>query len=140
MRLLDAMAKCLAAITVQNGFRTDAGLAWTLEPTPADGTADAVLTAVIDKQQRAVDPALSKTHRLTTVSVMAKVPAALGSGQTQLDAMVSDIEEAMANQQHQYPRGISFPIYVSMEPLMPESAGAGWVGVAVTYQSNTPNK
>lgn len=138
-RLLDGFALCLSRITVANGFITDAGLTWTSEPHQVDARANAVLTAVIEKQQRAADPALVRTHRLTTVAVLAKVPAGMEDYQARLDEIVSDIEQAIEGQQKAFPVGVQFPTYVAMEPLSPE-AGAGWVGAAVTFHSHIPIK
>lgn len=140
--LLEAMGITLQAITKGADFLTDAGTGWTLEPGPGDQDTEAVLTAVIEKQQRATDPAKVNTHRLTTISVMAKVPADTDRYQEVLDDLVSDIESALDNSAtaRNYPVGIQVPVYVGMEPLLPEKAGAGWVGVLMTYQSNIPKK
>ncbi|MEA9653089.1 hypothetical protein VDF32_02745 [Xanthomonas campestris pv. raphani] len=104
-----------------------------------DADEAAVLTVLVTKQQRASQPALVRTHRLTTVVVVVKVPAALDASQASLDAAVEDIETAMSEQQQRYPTGIEFPQYLSMEPVKPD-AGTGWVGALVTYQSHIPIK
>ena len=70
-QLLLAMGKTLQLISTENGYLTDAGAGWTLEPAPGDQDTLAVLTAVIEKQQRAETPSKVNTHRLTTVSVIA---------------------------------------------------------------------
>lgn len=141
-QLLEAMGQTLQQISLNNGYLTDAGTGWTLEPAPGDQDTTAVLTAIIEKQQRATDAARVHTHRLTTVSVIAKVPADTEKYQAVLDDLVSDIESALESAQtaRNYPVGIQVPVYVGMEPLMPEKAGAGWVGVLLTYQSNIPKK
>ncbi|WP_313493752.1 hypothetical protein [Stenotrophomonas sp.] len=140
--LLEAMGVTLQGITLQAGFLTDAGAGWTLEPGPGDQDTEAVLTAVIEKQQRATDPAKVNSHRLTTVSVMAKVPADTEKYQEVLDDLISDIEAALDNNAtaRNYPPSHQVPVYVGMEPLLPEKAGAGWVGVLMTYQSHIPKK
>lgn len=139
-QLLEAIGLSLAGISKANGYLTDAGAGWTLEPTPGDQDTTAVLTALIEKQQRATDPAKVSSHRLTTVSVIAKVPSDNEKYQETLDCLVSDIEMALESRvtARNYPPGIQVPVYVGMEPLMPEKAGAGWVGVLLTYQSNIP--
>ncbi len=139
-QLLEAIGLTLSAISKANGYLTDAGAGWTLEPTPGGQDTTAVLTALIEKQQRATDPAKVSSHRLTTVSVIAKVPSDTEKYQETLDCLVCDIELALESRAtaRNYPPGIQVPVYVGMEPLMPEKAGAGWVGVLLTYQSNIP--
>jgi len=141
-QLLLAMGTTLQLISTQNGYLTDAGSGWTLEPAPGDQDTQAVLTAVIEKQQRPDTPAKVHTHRLTTVSVIAKVPADTEGYQQRLDDLVTDIEAAMDSREvaRNFPDGIQVPVYVGMEPLMPEKASAGWVGVLLTYQSHIPKK
>lgn len=141
-QLLDAMGVTLQQISKANGYLTDAGTGWTLEPTPGDQDTAAVLTAVIEKQQRATDPAKVSTHRLTTLSVIARVPSQIEDYQAGLDDLISDIEAALESREtaRNYPKGVQVPVYVGMEPLMPEKAGAGWVGVLITYQTNIPKK
>ncbi|MBA0284466.1 hypothetical protein EGJ24_01345 [Stenotrophomonas maltophilia] len=136
------MGVTLQQISKANGYLTDAGTGWTLEPTPGDQDTAAVLTAVIEKQQRATDPAKVSTHRLTTLSVIARVPSQIEDYQAGLDDLISDIEAALESREtaRNYPEGVQVPVYVGMEPLMPEKAGAGWVGVLITYQTNIPKK
>lgn len=141
-QLLLAMEKTLQQISIENGYLTDAGAGWTLEPTPGDQDTQAVLTALIEKQQRPESPSKVSTHRLTTVSVIAKVPADTEDYQQVLDDLVTDIEAALDTREvaRNFPDGIQVPVYVGMEPLMPEKASAGWVGVLLTYQSHIPKK
>jgi len=132
-----AVGSCLQRISVANGYQTDAGASLTLEPGQVDEDANAVLTVLVAKQQRASESALTRTHRLTTLVVVVKAPAPLDTAQARLDALVADIEQAMADQQFRYPPGIQFPQYVSMEPVKPE-AGMSWVGALLTYQTHIP--
>ncbi|HEL3246005.1 TPA: hypothetical protein UM344_001219 [Stenotrophomonas maltophilia] len=136
------MEQTLQQISIENGYLTDAGAGWTLEPTPGDQDTQAVLTALIEKQQRPESPSKVSTHRLTTVSVIAKVPADTEEYQQVLDDLVTDIEAALDTREvaRNFPDGIQVPVYVGMEPLMPEKASAGWVGVLLTYQSHIPKK
>lgn len=135
-----AMAECLQRIRAADGYRTDLGLSVELEPAPAlSEDQKPFLTVVWSRQVRAEDRALVKTHRLTTFDVVAKVPATLIDAQDVLDAIVSDIESAMENQQFRYPIGYSFPQYQSAEPLMGHF-GSGWIGATVSYLSNIPIK
>ncbi len=136
---MDTVAAILRRISTADGYQTDAGAAVTLEPAQVDDTAVAVLGVLITKQERAVETALVRTHRLTNIGLLAKVPAAFDQAQARLDALVSDIERAMADQQTKYPLGIQYPQYVSMEPAAPE-AGAGWIGALLTYQTHIPIK
>ena len=141
-QLLQAMGKTLQLISTDNGYLTDAGAGWTLEPAPGDQDTLAVLTAVIEKQQRAETPSKVNTHRLTTLSVIAKVPADTDGYQRKLDDLITDVEAAMDSREtaRNFPDGIQVPVYVGMEPLMPEKASAGWVGVLITYQTHIPKK
>lgn len=137
--LLDAFVACLGRIQVADGYNTDAGSAVTLEPAPMLASDSAFITPVWARQQRASDPALVRTHRLTTVDVMAKVPAQLANAQEVLDAIVADIERAMDEQQFRFPHRYEFPKYQSAEPLA-ASVTAGWIGAVVTYTSHIPIK
>lgn len=137
--LLDAFATILAGITQANGYLTDAGLAFSREPTPMLAeSADAFVTAVWSRQQRATEPALERTHRLTTVQVIAKVPALLDDAQERLDAITTDIEVAMDKRQKAFPSGYEYPKYQTAEPLVPQIHTAGWIGVSITYTSHIP--
>ncbi|UXA48529.1 hypothetical protein M0D44_20005 [Xanthomonas prunicola] len=132
-----AVGACLQRISVDAGYQTDAGGTFTLEPGQVDEDTNAVLTVLVAKQERASDAALVRTHRLTTLVIVIKVPAPLDTAQARLDAAVADVERAMADQQFRYPQGIQCPQYVSMEPVKPE-AGMSWVGALLTYQSHIP--
>jgi hypothetical protein len=131
------MAECLRRINRPNGYQTDAGLAVTLEPGQADDNAAAFIAVVIAAQARASDAAVRATHRLTTVGVVAKVPAQQGDAQAALDAIVDDVERCMRDQQFRFPVGIEFPRYLDMQPIKPD-AGMGWIGALVQYQTHIP--
>lgn len=132
-----AVGDCLQRISTDGGYQTNAGAAFTLEPGQVNEDATAVLTALVAKQERASDAALVRTHRLTTLVILIKMPAPLDTAQARLDAAVADVERAMADQQFRYPPRIQVPQYVSMEPVKPE-AGMSWVGALLTYQSHIP--
>lgn len=136
--LLAAFQACLARILVADGYNTDAGLLATLEPAPllADDSAP-FLTIVWERQTRATDPATVRTHRLTTVRVIAKLPAASSAAQQWIDAVTDDIERAMSDQRFRFPLGYQFPQYQSAEPLTGPTA-SGWAGVIFTYTSHIP--
>ena len=137
--LLNAIAGLLGEIQQANGYLTDAGQAVTREPTPVLAeTADEFVTVVWSRQQRATEPALVRTHRLTTVQVIAKVPASLTDAQARLDAITTDIEVAMDRRQTAFPTGYQYPQYQAAEPLVPQPHTAGWIGVSMTYTSHIP--
>lgn len=137
--LLDAFAALLGEIRQANGYLTDAGLAVTREPTPTLAeTAEEFITVVWVRQARATEPALVRTHRLTTVQVIAKVPAALDDAQARLDAITTDIEVAMDRRQSAFPDKYQYPQYQAAEPLVPQPHTAGWIGVSITYTSHIP--
>ena len=132
-----AVIACLARISVAGGYATDAGAVVTGEPGQIADDATAALAVVIESQARATDVAVQRTHRLTTVAVIAKVPAAQGNAQARLDLILDDVERAMADQQFRYPERITFPQYQSMQPVIAEP-GQGWVGAVLRYQSHIP--
>lgn len=137
--LLEAVRDCLARIQTAAGYNTNAGSAVTLEPAPQLASDSAFIAVVWARQQRGTDAAVVRTHRLTTLDVVAKVPAQLADAQEVLDAIVADIEQAMADQQFRYPVGYEFPRYQSAEPLA-ANVTAGWIGTAFTYTSHIPIK
>lgn len=137
----EAVRDCLQRIQIADGYATDAGDTVVLEPAPvASEDKTAFITVVWSRQQRPDTDAVLRTHRLTTIDVVAKVPASVEDAQTKLDDIVSDIERAMEKDQNfRFPNGYQFPQYQSAEPL----AGAindGWVGVVLTYTSNIPKQ
>lgn len=135
--LLAAVVDCLEAITIAGGYNTDAGMYITREPGQVAQDAPAAVAVVIDRQTRATDPAVVKTHRLTDVLVIAKVPAAQDQAQAQLDGLLDDIERAMDAKQASFPNRAQYPQYVEMQPIPPE-AGEGWTGAVLRYRSHIP--
>jgi hypothetical protein len=132
-----AVIACLARIATVDGYHTNAGSVVTGEPGQIADDATAALAVVIEAQARATDPAVLRTHRLTTVAVIAKVPAAQANAQDRLELILDDVERAMDGQQARYPKGISTPQYQSMQPVVAE-AGTGWVGAVLRYTSHVP--
>jgi hypothetical protein len=135
--LKTAVIACLARITVAGGYHTDAGNTVTGEPGQIAADALAGVGVMVEAQTHATDPAAIKTHRLTTVAVIVKVPAAQGNAQARLDLVLDDVEAAMADQQFRYPHRITFPQYQSMQPVIAEP-GQGWVGAVLRYTSHIP--
>ena len=137
--LLSAIEDALKRITRGNGYITDAGQTVTREPAPVAGEAESeFITVVWARQERANDTALTRTHRATTVQVIAKVAARMSNAQARLDDITTDIETAMADQQFRFPVGYQFPQYQSAEPLMPQQSTTGWIGVSIAYASHIP--
>jgi hypothetical protein len=137
--LLTSVEDALKRIKIADGYLTNAGMAVTREPAPvvADDAAE-FIAVVWNRQDRATDPALMRTHRLTTFSVLAKLPATLTQAQSRLDDLATDIETAMADQQFRYQVGFEFPKYQSAEPLVPKQITDGWIGISITYTSHIP--
>jgi len=137
-RMCQAIAERLRKIRTTDGFHTDAGLDVVLEPLPAlaeDGRT--FLVVLWSQQTRASDPAVIRTHQLTAFEVIARVPAAQGEAQQQLDAITADIERAMAAPGPPWPSGYTAPQYHEAKP-MPTEFGSGYTGVGVTFHSHIP--
>jgi len=134
---LGHIADCLRRITKAAGYNTDAGALVTLEPAPKVADDAAFVTVVWEGQARATDAAVARTHRATTVNIVAKVPATFTNAQSVLDAITQDIEQALADQQYRFPTGYQFPQYQSARP---EAAAAadGWVAVVVVVTGHIP--
>ena len=135
---LAAFKACLERITKANGFQTDAGKLFSLEPAPALAEDEAAfITAVWSRQAVPTNPARLRTSRLTTVDVVAKLPSTYANAQEIVDLVVEDIEAAFAGQHARFPVGYDFPQYQSAVPL-PAAAAAGFCGVVVTYAGHIP--
>ena len=137
--LKTAVTACLVRILVAGDYHTNAGQYVTDEPGQVDDSAQAVIAVVVEGDVRATEPAVARTHRLTTLAVVVKVPVKLGAAQDALDLVLADIEAAMADQQFRYPVGVTFPQYQSMTPITPE-AGMAWIGAVLRYTSHTAIK
>lgn len=136
-QLLNAFALNLMRINGVAPYRTDTGTAVTLEPGQLDPEAvDDGLAVYIEKQERASDPAVQRTHRLTTVAIVVKCKGG-EAAEASIDAVVDDIERAMESRQTTWPAGFGQPVYQSMEPLR-APAGADWVGALIRYTTSIP--
>lgn len=135
--LVDAVADCLKRIRKSAGYNTDAGLHVTTEPGPKVDTDQAFIAVGWTGQRRSDNPGKARTHRLTDIGIVAKVPAEQAQAQDALDAIVSDIERAMEDQSFRFPVGYDTPQYQSADPLG-AAFGAGWTGVTLTYTSHIP--
>jgi hypothetical protein len=136
---LTAVVECLQQIRTSNGFLTDIGANVTREPAPKVADDAEFVTVVWGRQDRPADPGLARTSRLTTLQIMAKVPAGLDDAQGRIDEALSDIEQALDGQLAQFPTGYQFPQYQSAEPLNGDAAD-GWAGVVVTVTGHIPKR
>lgn len=135
--LLDAVEANLKRITRAAGYHTDAGLYFTREPTQVPDAQAAVVAAIVERQQRATDPAVLRTHRLTTLLVVIKAQGDTREVQQLLDDVVSDVERAMADRAFTYPAGIQAPQYAEMQPLPPDT-GQKWSGALLRFTTHVP--
>lgn len=136
-RLLQAFVTNVQAIAPSAGYRTNIGAVVTLEPGQLDpDQVDDGLAIYIEKQERATDPAVLRTHRLTTVALVVKRKT-VDTAEASLDDVIDDIERALLNRQPTWPTGFGQPQFQSMEPLR-APAGADWVGAIIRYTSHTP--
>ncbi len=136
-KLLDAFVLNLKRIDGTGAYRTTVGTVVTLEPGQLDpDRVEDGLAVYIERQERAADAAVQRTHRLTTVAIVVKRKggkAAEGS----LDDVLDDIERAMDGRQPSWPAGFGQPVYQSMEPLR-APAGADWIGALIRYTTSIP--
>lgn len=135
--LLAAVADCLKRIKKADGYKTNVGNKVTLEPAPKLDGDDDFVTVVWSAQARPQDAAAANRKRLTTIDVVAKVKASLPKAQETLDEIVSDIEQAMADQLFRYPDEYDAPRYQAAAPIR-DGVAPGWIAVAVTYTSHIP--
>lgn len=135
--LLDALVLNLKRIDGEPPYLTSVGEVVTLEPGQLDPTrVEDGLAVYIERQERATDPALVRTHRLTTAAIVVKRQGGIAA-EGALDAVLDDIERAMDGRQQTWPQGYGAPSYQSMEPLR-APAGADWIGALVRYTSHIP--
>lgn len=135
-RLLAAFETALKRITKANGFHHDLAPVVTLDPSQLDPEqVTAGIAAVWVDQKPATDQAAARTHRLTTVLVVAKVKT--DDPEDSIDKLADDIENALNKRPADWPAGFSAPQYQATEPQR-APAHAGWAGVAVTYTTHIP--
>ncbi|WP_153164285.1 hypothetical protein [Stenotrophomonas nematodicola] len=136
-QLLEGFGANLRAIQKDGGWRTDIGLAVSLEPSQLDPSlVEEGLAIYIQRQERAGSGAVERTHRLTTVGLIVK-RRARAAAEERLDDVLDDIETALTDRQSAWPRGYSAPVFQSMEPLR-APPGEDWVGALLIYTSNIP--
>lgn len=135
--LIGGCVACLARITHANGFFTDAGAYVTREPHQIPESQGALVAVVLEALGAAADPALTRTHRLATVLMVAKVATDQDDAQIQLHRLIDDVERAFARRQQDFPVGLQFPLFVDAKPLPPEE-GMAWVGAEIRFTSHVP--
>lgn len=135
--LIATVASCLQDIRTAEGFNTNAGEWVTTEPEQLDESAAGVVAVVWERQRTPTDQAVRRTHRLTDLAVIVKLPHQQDRAQQTLDAVLEDIERAMQGQQQRFPKGISYPSYVETQPIPPKQ-GMGWIGAVIRYESHVP--
>lgn len=135
---MSAIVTCLQRIKQVNGYNTDAGNVVTLEPHPVLGeSVSAEIGVVWVRQERAQQDAVRRTHRLTTVRIVAYLPTPYAERQDALDDIVTDIETALSDQQFRFPASYEFPKYQSAEPVVSAPAD-GWVAAVITVTGHIP--
>lgn len=139
MALVAAVAACLRAIDMDDGFNTNAGAWVTTEPHQVEDESAGLITVVWERAGTPTDAAVRKTHRAVTVAIVVMLPHEQDAAQSRLDQIVEDIEEAMEGQQARFPVGIRYPEYVETLPI-PAEKGMGWTGVLIRYESNVPKR
>jgi len=136
-QLLVAFERCLKRIVAGAEYSTSLGAVVTLEPGQLDPEhVDDGIAVYVEKQERANELAVVRTHRLTTVAIVVKRRANAGA-EAVIDAAVQDIEQALMERQTDWPVGYCNPAYQNMEYLR-APAGADWVGALLRYTSNIP--
>ena len=136
-RLLDAFRTNLLRINGVAPYHTAIGAVATLEPGQLDPEqVDDGMAVYIERQERPADPAVQRTHRQTTVTIVVKRRGGTRA-EEELDLVVEDIERAMEGRQATWPAGFTQPVYQSMEPLR-APAGADWIGALIRYTTSIP--
>lgn len=133
--LLGDFETCLKRITVANGFRTNAGLIVTREPSRVPDTGQAVIGLVLGQLDPPAQRELARTHWQVTVAVVGKIAVENNDDQAQTHALLDDITRCFNGQQATFGSGRTFPTFVSATPLPPE-AGVKWLGVRVLYTAH----
>lgn len=136
--LLTAFQTCLARIKVADGYHTDAGLHVTLEPRQIPQSEGLCIVPIIESRARATDAALTRSKRLVTVVVIAKVGNARSDAQERLQELIDDVERAFEQRQPDFPAGYQFPTFVEATPVEAAEGMAAWVGAQIRFTSHIP--
>lgn len=134
-QLIGDFEACLQRITVANGFRTDAGLAVTREPSRVPDSDAAVIGLGLGRLDPPDDVRLSRTHRKASIVVVGKVAVDSSDDQARLHDLLDDITRALDRQAASFGQGRSAPVFVSATPIDPEP-GVAWLGVRAIYTAH----
>src|SRR5687768_11785333 len=124
---LAAFETCLQAISIANGYHTDAGATVTREPHQIPATAGVAVAVILEGKGPATDPAVLRTHRLATVVIAAKVDSdGITDAQQRLHELMDDIEQAFERKQTEFPKSYQYPAFVDAKPI-PPADGMTWI-------------
>jgi hypothetical protein len=132
-----AIATNLSAIRTANGYNTDAGDNVSTESVQIPAGSSATINVRLEVIQKATNPAVVRTHRLTIWRVAILVPTSLDNVEDVLDLAIDDVERAMKDKQATYPPGVSCPEFLDTTPTAPED-GKKWIGAVIRYQTHVP--
>lgn len=134
--LINSFVACLQAITVANGFNTNAGNFVTQERPVAPETQEALVVVELESVQRAEELAMVQVGRLVTVAVVVMVPTADNTdAQQKLHELIDDALRALENRQNAFPEGTQFPRFLDAR-VIPPAAGMEWIGAALRFSSH----
>lgn len=133
--LLAAFETCLQAITVANGFNTDAGTVVTREPAQVPDEQGSVLAVVLESMRRPEDPAIRGAGFMVNVAVLAKVGTGMNNAQQRLHELIDDIQRAMTDRRDQFPVGAQYPRFLEAR-VIPPAEGMKWIGADVRFSAH----
>lgn len=133
--LLASIATCLQAITVANGFHTDAGTAVTREPAQVPDDQGMVLAVVLESMRRPEDPAIRAVGYTVNVAVLAKVGTGMNDAQQRLHELIDDITRAMTDRRDQFQVGAQYPRFLEAR-VIPPAEGMKWIGADVRFSAH----
>lgn len=134
-QLLGSIETCLQAITVANGYHTDAGLQVTREPAQVPDDAGTVLAVILESMRNPDDPAVRNAAQLCSVAVLAKVGTGMSDHQLKLHQLIDDIRRALANRRDVFEVGSQYPRFVEVR-VIPPTEGMKWIGADVRYSAH----
>lgn len=134
-QLLGDVEACLQRITVANGFRTDAGLAVTREPSRVPESESAVIGLALGRLEPPDQPGLARTHRKASIAIVGKIAVDSTNDQARLHDLLDDITRAIDGQAARFGAGRALPTFVSASPIEPEP-GVKWLGLTVIYSAH----
>ncbi len=133
--LLGACETCLQAITIANGYYTDAGGYVTREPAQVPDTQQALIVVALDTLQRAEEPALREVGRLANILVIGKVATSQDDAQLRLHELIDDIQRSFEKRHDVFPVGTQFPRFLDAQ-VIPPVDGMKWIGASVRFAAH----